>query len=132
MPGPPPGQHRQRSQHPNNMNGNNYRNNGGRGNYNAGGRGGGRGGSSGGRFGGRGGGEKPAPRQNGQLGAESFVISESSKIRFTRLLTKFRDEPGVNSENQTVSDDGKTSTITLPKDLTNTERKVSGARGGWP
>jgi hypothetical protein len=131
MPGPPPGQHRQRSQHPNNMNGNNYRNNGGRGNYNAGGRGGGRGG----RFGGRGGGEKgekPAPRQNGQLGAESFVISESSKIRFTRLLTKFRDEPGVNSENQTVSGDGKTSTITLPKDLTNTERKVSGARGGWP
>ncbi|GMI09086.1 hypothetical protein TrVE_jg12394 [Triparma verrucosa] len=51
----------------------------------------------------------PPPKANGELGAASFVISESSKIRFTTLLTQFRDSP--------------TPDMKMPTDLTNTERK---------
>ena len=96
------------------------------------GRGGGSGGSGGGRGKGRGrgrgrggGGRGPPSRQNssasgggaskprlvnGQKGADVHTVSESDRIRFTQLLIDFREGRSRDS-------------LTMPTDLTNTERK---------
>ena len=99
------------------------------------GRGGGSGGSGGGRGRGRGrggGGRGPPGRQNssaaggggggggggatkprlvnGQKGADVHTVSESDRIRFTQLLIDFREDHSRDS-------------LTMPTDLTNTERK---------
>ncbi|GMI34620.1 hypothetical protein TeGR_g627 [Tetraparma gracilis] len=49
-------------------------------------------------------------KRNGELGASAHVISEDSKIRFTRLLLSLREDSSLPS-------------IEMPADLTNTERK---------
>lgn len=75
-----------------------------RGGYNGGGRGrgGGRGGSQGGEKG-------IPPLKNGEKGADAHTVSESERIRFTKLLMTLRegDEP----------------CLEMPSTLTNTERK---------
>jgi hypothetical protein len=43
-------------------------------------------------------------------GAEAHTVSESDRIRFTQMLVDFREDPGRES-------------LTMPSDLTNTERK---------
>ena len=80
-------------------------------NVGGGGGGGSRGGGSGQGSGGRGRRSDGAVLANGQAGADSYVISESQKIRFTTLLTQFRDNASSPPH------------IAMPSDLTNTERK---------
>ena len=58
---------------------------------------------------GGGGGSKPR-LVNGQKGADVHTVSESDRIRFTQLLIDFREDHSRDS-------------LTMPTDLTNTERK---------
>ena len=74
-----------------------------------------RGGRGGGGIAGRGGGGSAGPPLlNGQKGAEVHTVSEGDRIRFTQLLVQFRENMGG-----TDAPDF----LTLPTNLTNTERK---------
>jgi predicted RNA-binding protein Jag len=58
---------------------------------------------------------------NGDKGAEVHTVSESDRIRFTRMLMEFREQP-----DDDVDETGTTPSIRkleLPATLTNTERK---------
>ena len=66
--------------------------------------------ASGGGGGGGGGGASKPKLVNGQKGADVHTVSESDRIRFTQLLIDFREDHSRDS-------------LTMPTDLTNTERK---------